>query len=235
MGAVTETLPEAKARRVAEELRRIGAAHSPAVLASSLGAEDMVLTDLISREAPGIAVFSLDTGRLNAETYELMQQVKTRYPDLDYRIYAPEAADVEALVQGYGPNAFYESLDLRKQCCHVRKVKPLQRALAGNSAWITGMRRLQSVTRKDLEPETWDEANGLYKFNPLYDWSQAEVWGYIRAHGVPYNALHEQGYASVGCAPCTRPIAAGEDERAGRWWWEDPEAKECGLHLNRES
>jgi phosphoadenosine phosphosulfate reductase len=219
-----------KEARVRETLAGIERDYSPAVLANSLGAEDMVLTDLIRRSAPGIGIFMLDTGRLNEETYGLLQEVQAAYSGLDIRTYSPEAADIEGYVQENGPNAFYDSPELRKACCHIRKVKPLKRALAGKCAWITGMRRQQSVTRSDLQPESWDGDHGLYKFNPLFDWTSNEVWSYIQEHCVPYNDLHDRGYASIGCAPCTRPIGVGEDERAGRWWWEDPEAKECGLH-----
>lgn len=220
----------AKIDRVSDTLVRIERDHTPAVLANSMGAEDMVLTDLIARHAPEIAVFTLDTGRLNEETYALMQEMREVYPELAIETYFPDPAGVEAYTRQYGPNAFYTSQQRRKACCYIRKVEPLRRALADKAAWITGMRRQQSVTRSGLEPEGWDDDHGLYKFSPLFDWSLNEVWSYIREHSVPYNDLHDQGYASIGCAPCTRAIGAGEDERAGRWWWELPETKECGLH-----
>jgi phosphoadenosine phosphosulfate reductase len=204
---------------------------SPVTFANSLGAEDMVLTDLIAKHQPDIKIFSLDTGRLPQETYDLMQAVRTRY-SIPLVVYFPDAARVEALVARIGMNGFYDSVDNRKACCHVRKVEPLKRALQGNKAWITGMRRDQAVTRGTLEVSAWDADNGLQKFNPLLEWTHKEIWEYLRQHDVPYNALHDQFYPSIGCAPCTRAVTPGEDIRAGRWWWEDPQYKECGLHIN---
>lgn len=200
------------------------------VFANSLGAEDVVIADLISRHCPGIRNFVLDTGRLPEETLNLLDQVRKRYPQLQVDVYYPEAADVEGYVADNGINAFYESQELRKGCCFVRKIKPLKRALSGNKAWITGLRREQSVTRDEIQFEEWDEGNNMHKLNPLADWSEKEVWAYIRANEVPYNALHDQHYPSIGCAPCTRAISVGEDVRSGRWWWENPENRECGLH-----
>lgn len=198
-------------------------------LASSLSVEDMVLTDLIDRHGFAIGIFTLDTGRLHDETYALMQKARARYrtPVL---VYAPQAAAVEAYVTQNGPNAFYESIDLRQSCCNIRKVEPLKRALAGKQGWVTGQRRQHSITRRDLPLKEWDDANAMQKFNPLAAWSNEDVWNYVRANDVPYNALHDRGFASIGCAPCTRAITVGEDIRAGRWWWENPETKECGLH-----
>lgn len=207
---------------------------SPVVFANSLGAEDMVLTDLIARHALPIAMFSLDTGRLPQETYDLMQQVRQHY-SVPLQVYFPDAAQVEAYVAKHGVNGFYDSVENRKGCCHVRKVEPLRRALSGKKAWITGMRREQAATRGGLEVSSFDADNGLQKFNPLLDWSDADVWEYIKANAVPYNKLHDQFYPSIGCAPCTRAIAKGEDIRAGRWWWEDPQNKECGLHVSKVS
>ena len=198
--------------------------------ANSFGAEDMVLTDLILSNALPITVFSLDTGRLPAETYSLIGEVERRYGK-KLEIYFPDAGAVEAFVRSHGINAFYDSVELRKACCGVRKMEPLRRALAGRKAWITGLRAAQSVTRSGLPVRETDTANGLEKLNPLSDWSETEVWAYIRINEVPYNALHDQFYPSIGCAPCTRAIAVGEDVRAGRWWWENPETKECGLHV----
>ncbi|MCC5797652.1 MAG: phosphoadenylyl-sulfate reductase [Methylophaga sp.] len=211
-------------------LQDIEANYSPTTLASSYGAEDMVLMDLISRYAPGIEIFTLDTGRLPKQTYDLMQLAKQHY-QLEVQVYYPEATAIEAFVTHNGPNAFYDSVELRKQCCGIRKVAPLKRALSGKKAWLTGMRRSQSVTRKTLPVSEWDEEHALQKFSPLTDWSNGDVWKYIRAFGVPYNSLHDDGYASIGCAPCTRAVTPGEDIRAGRWWWENPESKECGLHI----
>jgi phosphoadenosine phosphosulfate reductase len=210
----------------------IGTDYSPAAFANSFGAEDMVLTDLICRHAVDIEIFTLDTGRLPAETYTLMQETLQRYGQ---RIvpYFPEHQPVEQYLREHGPNGFYESVELRKRCCYIRKVEPLKRALQGKKAWITGLRREQAPTRTDLSVKEWDEGNGLQKFNPLIDWTHQDVWDYIRHYEVPYNALHDQHYPSIGCAPCTRAISVGEDIRAGRWWWENPESKECGLHVKK--
>ncbi|MES2499536.1 MAG: phosphoadenylyl-sulfate reductase [Pseudomonadota bacterium] len=198
--------------------------------ANSFGAEDMVLTDIIEKNQLPIEIFSLDTGRLPVETYDLIAETERRY-NTKLNIYFPQAQTVEFYVKTNGINAFYESIELRKSCCHMRKVEPLQRALKGKKAWVTGMRAAQATTRSSLPVREFDEANGLEKFNPLSDWSEPEVWAYICMHNVPYNKLHDQFYPSIGCAPCTRAIAMGEDIRAGRWWWEDPTNKECGLHV----
>ncbi|ABM62541.1 phosphoadenylyl-sulfate reductase [Halorhodospira halophila] len=210
-------------------LRRVEAEYLPAVLASSFSAEDMVLLDLIRAHTPGIDAFTLDTGRLNAETYKLQQRVRERYGPV-VRTYYPEAFEVEQVVASFGVNGFYHSLEARQACCHARKVEPLRRALSGQRAWLTGMRRAQAATRSELPIEEHDPEQGLIKLNPLAEWQEADVWGYLRSHGVPYNKLYDQGYRSIGCAPCTRPVAAGEDIRAGRWWWEHPARRECGLH-----
>lgn len=206
--------------------------HREVTFANSFGAEDMVLTDVILRAALPIEIFSLDTGRLPTETYDLMAAVERKY-NTKLKVYFPRSETVENYVQSHGINAFYESIDLRKACCHMRKVEPLSRALAGKKAWITGMRAAQATTRTTLPEREFDAGNNLEKFNPLSNWSEAEIWGYIRLHEVPYNALHDQFYPSIGCAPCTRAIAIGEDIRAGRWWWEDPSSKECGLHVKK--
>ncbi len=213
-------------------LQDIQRRYAPAAFANGLGAEDMVLTDLVARHAPGIGIFSLDTGRLPAETYELMEKVREHY-GIALTVYYPDAQALERYVNANGVNAFYRSIELRRACCHLRKVEPLKRALAGKRAWITGLRRDQAATRGGLAASSFDADNGLWKFNPLIDWSHLDVWTYIRERGVPYNALHDRGYPSVGCAPCTRAITAGEDVRAGRWWWEAPESQECGLHVRR--
>jgi phosphoadenosine phosphosulfate reductase len=207
---------------------------APVTFANSLGAEDMVLTDLIAKHQPDISLFSLDTGRLPQETYDLMQKVRERY-SVPLQVFYPDATQVEQYVAQHGVNGFYDGVENRKACCNVRKVQPLKRALAGKKAWITGMRREQAVTRGSLEVSSFDADHGLQKFNPLLDWTNAEVWEYIKANDVPYNALHDQFYPSIGCAPCTRAITPGEDIRAGRWWWEDPQNKECGLHVGKTS
>jgi phosphoadenosine phosphosulfate reductase len=210
-------------------LRALAVEHAPATFASSLGAEDMVLTDAIVRSGAAIEIFTLDTGRLNPETLSVLDLVRSRY-GYEILVYRPNPAAVEQYVRDHGLDGIYESVELRSHCCEIRKVEPLRRALAGKRAWVTGMRRAQSVTRRSLPLEEFDPAYALWKFNPLAEWSEREVWDYIHTHQVPYNRLHDQGYRSIGCAPCTRPTAAGEDLRAGRWWWENPESKECGLH-----
>ena len=204
----------------------------PAAFSTSFGAEDMVLLDLICRHGLPVSIFTLDTGRLPEETYRLMQKVDERYGRC-VSVYFPDAQAVHRLVAADGTNGFYESVEKRKACCAVRKTEPLGRALAGKRAWITGLRAAQSVTRARLAPREHDATYGIEKFNPLHDWAEAEVWTYIRAEGVPYNELHDRFYPSIGCAPCTRAVTAGEDIRAGRWWWERPESKECGLHERR--
>jgi phosphoadenosine phosphosulfate reductase len=229
MAEISEKLA-GKIESVKQVLADIVKNYDSATLASSYGAEDMVLMDLICKFAPEIEIFSLDTGRLPKETYTVMQEAKVHYGK-EVKVYFPDAGDVEAFITEQGPNAFYDSVDLRKQCCAIRKVKPLNRALEGKKAWLTGMRRSQAVTRSELPVSEWDEDHGLQKFSPLTDWSNGEVWKYIRAFDVPYNKLHDEGFASIGCAPCTRAITMGEDIRAGRWWWENPETKECGLHV----
>ena len=202
---------------------------APAVFSSSFGAEDMVLFDLIQRHALAIRTFTLDTGRLPEETHALMQQVEERYGRC-FDILVPDTQEVQTLVARNGINGFYESVAKRKACCAVRKVAPLRLALAGKRAWVTGLRAQQSSERAGLVAREYDQEYQLEKFNPLHDWSEAEIWSYLRGNGVPYNALHDRFYPSVGCAPCTRAIAVGEDIRAGRWWWENDSSKECGLH-----
>jgi phosphoadenosine phosphosulfate reductase len=213
-------------------LEKIAADYTPAVFASSMAAEDMVLTDLILRGKlqDKIGIFTLETGRLHKETLGMLDRIKETY-DYDVTPYRPEPAAVEQYVSQNGLNAFYDSVEMRKECCRIRKIEPLNRALAGNKSWITGQRRAQSVTRATLDVQEDDPAHGMAKFNPLADWSEEDVWQYIRDHQVPYNPLHDQGYPSIGCEPCTRAIEPGEDVRAGRWWWENPDSKECGLHV----
>jgi phosphoadenosine phosphosulfate reductase len=204
--------------------------HAPAALASSLSAEDMVITDAVLRGKLGIEIFTLDTGRLHADTLNVVAAIRERY-GCEVKVLQPDPAAVAEYVASFGRDAFYESAELRKRCCHIRKVEPLERALAGKKAWITGQRREQASTRAGLEVRERDAARGMAKFNPLADWSESEVWEYVRNYDVPYNALYDQGYRSIGCAPCTRPTVAGEDVRAGRWWWELRDARECGLHV----
>ena len=220
-----------KTSELTSYLKKIEVTQSPTTFACSFGAEDMVLLDAIARNAKTIEVFTLDTGRLPEETQTLLEAARDKYP-IAIRTYFPEASVVEAWVAQNGPNAFYKSIAQRKQCCEIRKIEPLRRALAGKKSWLTGLRREQSQARQILELEAWDDANGLRKINPLVDWTNDEVWTYIRQHDVPYNALHDRGYPSIGCAPCTRAVQPGEDIRAGRWWWESS-SKECGLHQHK--
>ncbi|WIM06372.1 MAG: phosphoadenylyl-sulfate reductase [Candidatus Nitricoxidivorans perseverans] len=202
---------------------------APAAFSSSLGAEDQVVTDLIFKAGIDIEIFSLDTGRLPPETYEALAETERHY-GRRIAVYYPRHDLIEEYVRNHGINGFYDSIDNRKACCQARKVEPLRRALAGKKGWVTGLRAEQAATRGNLKPLVHDEAFDLVKVNPLADWSEREVWAYIRANGVPYNKLHDRNTPSIGCAPCTRAISSGEDVRAGRWWWESPETKECGLH-----
>jgi phosphoadenosine phosphosulfate reductase len=216
-----------------QALASIAHGYTPAAFASSLSIEDGVVTDAIQRIAPAIGIFTLDTGRMHGDTLALIETTERRY-DMRLHVYRPAPVAVDAYVGLHGRDAFYASVELRKRCCELRKLEPLRRALAGKRAWITGLRREQSVTRATLAQREHDSVHGLMKFNPLADWSEDEVWAYIRAHDVPYNRLYDQGYRSIGCAPCTRPTVAGEDVRAGRWWWEQAESRECGLHVARD-
>lgn len=198
-------------------------------LASSLGLEDQVLTDMLVKASPQARVFTIDTGRLFPETYQLIDRTNMAY-GLRMEVFFPEHTAVEDYVAMNGINAFYDSVEKRKACCRVRKIEPLLRALSTLDVWICGLRSEQSVTRSGVRLVEWDALNGLIKVNPLVHWTEADVWDYIRANGVPYNTLHKRGFPSIGCQPCTRAVEPGQDIRAGRWWWEDPEHKECGLH-----
>lgn len=200
--------------------------------ACSFGAEDLVVLDLLLQVDRQASVFLLDTGRLHQETYDVITKVRDHY-DRTFTVYVPQTEALEQLLNEEGPNSFYRSRDARKACCRVRKVEPLARALVGKDAWLTGLRREQSVTRTTLPIIEIDASHGgMLKINPLAAWSEEQVWTYIWKHDLPYNNLHEQGYPSIGCAPCTRAIKPEEDIRAGRWWWEEAEHKECGLHLD---
>ena len=212
-----------------QALAGIARQHAPAALANSLSAEDMVLTDAIARLGLPIGVFVLDTGRLHADTLALIDRIEERY-GIAVEVHQPRAVAVADFVGRYGADAFYGSVEMRKRCCEIRKVEPLARALAGKRAWLTGQRRGQAASRASLPEREFDALHGLEKFNPLAAWSEDEVWQYLAEHRVPYNRLYDQGYRSIGCAPCTRPVLPHEDVRAGRWWWETPETKECGLH-----
>lgn len=199
---------------------------------TSFSMEDQVITDQISKSEVPVATFTLDTGRLFPETYSTWSRTLERY-QLTIDAYYPNAEKIQEFVRSYGPNSFYESVDNRKQCCFIRKVEPLKRALAGKAVWVTGLRAEHSPNRSDMTILEWDEVNGVIKYNPLLHWTTDEVWGYINQHNVPYNSLHDKGFISIGCAPCTRAVRAGEDFRAGRWWWEDQSKKECGLHVHQ--
>lgn len=229
MKMTNEQIKEAEAASVADAIGLVTKWFPGGVVfSSSLGQEDQVLTDIIYKNEWPVKIFTIDTGRLFNETYELLDRTNARYKH-NMQVYFPEAADVETFVQEKGINAFYESVDNRKACCNLRKVKPLNRALAGASVWITGLRAEQSDNRQDMPLIEWDESRQLYKFNPLITWSYEQMMAYIREHNVPYNSLHDNGFISIGCAPCTRAVEAGEHPRAGRWWWESSQ-KECGLH-----
>lgn len=237
--ATTPELTDALKASVAEKrtqvlalLKAASSEFNAITFANSYGAEDMVLTDIIAKEKLAIEIFSLDTGRLPAETYTLMSKVEKNYGTKPV-VFFPKYDAVEEYVRTKGINAFYESIELRKACCFMRKVEPLKRALTGKKAWITGMRTEQATTRASLPTREFDAGNKIEKFNPLTDWTEQEIWAYIRIFDVPYNKLHDEFYPSIGCDPCTRSVALGEDVRAGRWWWEDPNSKECGLHVKK--
>ena len=221
---------DARVAHAVQVLRDAATAHAGSVVQStSLGAEDMVVTDLIARHAVPVAIATLDTGMLHAETLALIPRIEQTY-GLSVEVFRPDEAAVADFVQTHGDQAMYRSLALRKTCCAIRKMEPLARMLAGRSAWVTGLRREQSNHRAEV-PFTELDDKGRTKVNPLADWSWADVWHYIEQHQVPYNPLHDEFMPSIGCAPCTRAIAVGEDFRAGRWWWESEDAKECGLHV----
>ncbi len=203
--------------------------HPKISLASSFGAEDMVLTDMLRKINPNSRIFALETGRLHQETYDLVDKAREKYGD--FEIYYPNTARLEEITRSHGLNLFYKSMTLRKLCCEVRKVEPLNRALSELDAWITGLRRDQASTRVAVQKVEVDALHkGIIKVNPLADQTSEDIWRYIRKNNVPYNALHDNGYPSIGCEPCTRAVKPGEDPRAGRWWWEPREASECGLH-----
>jgi len=196
---------------------------------SSLGAEDQVITQMIAGIDPDVYMFTLDTGRLFPQTYDLLDITQQRYK-VKIQVQFPDSKAVEDMVNNKGINLFYESIENRKLCCNIRKIQPLRRALEPVDFWISGLRREQSVTREDLSLVEWDDLNKKIKINPLIDWKSEDLWDYIKQFNIPYNPLHDQGYPSIGCLPCTRAVEPGEDIRAGRWWWENPEMKECGLH-----
>lgn len=228
-------LPENLRERVADSISQLQLAvleYKKVCYANSLGAEAIVLTDLIWGHVPEIEIFSIDTGRLFPETYELVRRLEERFVR-KLRFYYPRAEHLEEWVGANGINGFTEGLRQRRECCNIRKVEPFRRALSGQGAWVTGIRRSQSASRSLAACVEWDAEHGLHKVSPLLDWSEKEVWEYIRRRRLPYNALHDSGFPSIGCAPCTRAIRPGDGERAGRWWWERSDSRECGLHPGR--
>lgn len=229
MGQILTLELESKTAALHELLAATVRTHGRVVYANSLGAEAMVLTDVIAADHPEIDIVTIDTGRLHEETHELLQKLQRRYANR-IRVIFPDAQQLSELVAAQGVNGFFDSAEQRLSCCRVRKVLPFRRFVEGYAAWITGVRREQSALRALTGPVEWDAQHGLYKVSPLLEWSTAEVWAYIRTRKLPYNPLHDRHYPSIGCAPCTRAVLAGEDERAGRWWWEQPDGRECGLH-----
>jgi phosphoadenosine phosphosulfate reductase len=229
-------LPQALRERAAnsvEQLKSAAAEFRNVSYANSLGAEAMVLTDLIWTQVPEIEIFSVDTGRLFPETYDLIERIQRKYGRA-LHFYYPETAKIESWVGENGINGFRDGLEQRRACCGIRKVEPFRRALVGKSAWVTGIRRDQSASRALAAAVEWDGEYGLHKVSPLLDWTDKDIWDYIRKQRLPYNTLHDKGFPSIGCAPCTRAVEPGEDERAGRWWWERADSRECGLHPRRQ-
>ncbi|MFA3783520.1 phosphoadenylyl-sulfate reductase [Melioribacteraceae bacterium 4301-Me] len=202
------------------------------VFSTSFSIEDQVITDLLSKLPQIPKIFTLDTGRLPEETYKIIEKTMEHY-GIDIEVFFPNHCLIEEMVKQKGVNLFYNSIEDRKRCCYVRKLEPLKRALVGSEVWITGLRREQSITRQNINVVEYDEANQIIKVNPLFKWTEQEVWDYIKKNNVPYNTLYKKNYTSIGCEPCTRPTKPGEDVRAGRWWWENPETKECGLHFTK--
>ena len=229
-------LSKALRERADESISRLRAAVAEfenVCYASSLGAESMVLTDLIWGSVPQVEIFSIDTGRLYPETYDLIERVQRHYGRA-IRMYYPDGGALEGWVGANGINGFRDGVDQRHGCCSVRKVEPFRRAVAGRGAWVTGIRRGQSPSRALAAPVEWDGEYGLHKVSPLLDWTEKEIWEYIRKKRLPYNSLHDSGFPSIGCAPCTRAVNPGDDARSGRWWWERGESRECGLHPSRK-
>jgi phosphoadenosine phosphosulfate reductase len=235
MESVVAELNEKLQGKTAEEVLRyfIDGFPGNVVLGSSLGVEDQVLTHLMTSIYPGVKIFTLDTGRIFPETYQVLDETNKKY-GIQIDVYFPNNAKVEKMVKEKGINLFYESIENRKLCCNIRKIEPLKRALSGMKVWVTGLRKDQSVTRFFTKLVEWDEPYQLIKVNPLLNWTEKDVWAFIKENEVPYNKLHDMGFPSIGCQPCTRAIKPGEDVRAGRWWWEAPEHKECGLHVKGE-
>jgi len=213
-------------------LQRAVSEYQDVIYSNSLGAEAMVLTDIICTEVPEIQIFTLDTGRLHDETLALLDRLERRY-QRRIAVFYPDAARIEPYVRDNGINGFYLGLGERQSCCQIRKIEPFKRAVSGHKAWVTGVRREQSTERAHGEALAWDERHGMWKVSPLLEWSEQDVWAYIEARNLPYNPLHDKGFPSIGCAPCTRAVEPGADPRSGRWWWENPESRECGLQPRR--
>ena len=221
-----------KSNLLIKRLSDISDRFSDVRFATSLAAEDMVVTDAIQKAKANIKLFTLATGRLHQETVDMVKTAEDHYGVSIEKVY-PQENDVQAFIDQYGMNGFYDGEEPKKACCGARKIKPLNAALQGADAWITGQRREQSTTRTELNLEELDDARGIAKFNPLFDWSEADIWAYIKQENVPIHPLHLKGYPSIGCEPCTRQVKQGEDIRAGRWWWLQSDSKECGLHVNK--
>ena len=235
MSSTFPDLPKPLRERAESSIEQLVAAvseHKKVCYANSLGSESMVLTDLIWGHVPEIDVFSIDTGRLHPETYDLIERVQKRYGRA-LKVYFPDTDEMEAWVDANGINGFRDGLEQRRGCCAIRKLGPFRRAVAGHGAWVTGIRRGQSKSRALAAPVEWDQEYGLHKVSPLLDWSETDIWDYIRKKRLPYNSLHDSGFPSIGCAPCTRAVEPGADERSGRWWWERADSRECGLHPRR--
>ena len=226
--AERQRLP-ALAAELEQRLQTVAARFPQAAFASSLAVEDMVITDAICRLKLPLRIITLDTGKLNPETAALITAVNVRY-QTELEVFHPDPESARQFEQEFGATAMYDSVELRRRCCHIRKIEPLNRALKNAPAWLTGQRRSQSATRSELDFEETDHSRNIAKFNPIFDWEENDVWAYAQAYDVPLNALYFQGYPSIGCEPCTRPVKADEDIRAGRWWWESKDSKECGLH-----
>ncbi len=231
----SELLNELSGKGVAEQLRFLTDRFpNEVVFSTSFGLEDQAITHFIATNKLPVKIFTLDTGRIFTETYSTWSRTVEKYT-VTINAYYPDAISLQDFITAKGPNSFYESVENRKQCCHIRKVEPLQRALKGNKIWITGIRAEQSNNRHDMPMIEWDEVNQIIKFHPLLGWTWGQVKQYVSRNDVPYNPLHDKGFVSIGCAPCTRAIKPGEDFRAGRWWWEDNSKKECGLHIHAET
>ena len=235
MQKVAEELNERLKEKTAQEIVDFFVEHYPdeVTLGSSMGAEDQVLTDMMVKTGGKFSIFTLDTGRLFPETYDVIDATNEKY-NIQIQVFFPDAQQVQEMVNKKGVNLFYKSIENRKECCHIRKVEPSKKALEGKKVWINGLRKDQSLARFFTKLVEWDESNQLLKINPLLNWREKDVWEYIRTNDIPYNKLHDQGFPSIGCQPCTRAIKPGEDFRAGRWWWEEADQNECGLHVKEE-